>query len=80
MYHGLHISRVHTYQVFQTISFCNMEANICAGPLWSLPRVTLLTPGMLIWSLDLWKMRGPLRYIQGVPGEMCQTSGKCSLC
>ena len=63
MYHALHISSVHTSQVAQTISFCTMGANICAGPLWSMSCVTLLIPGMLMWSLDLWKMCGPLIYI-----------------
>jgi hypothetical protein len=53
MYHGLHISGVHTYQVAQTISFCIMGPNICAFPFWNLPRIKLLTPGMLLWSLDL---------------------------
>jgi hypothetical protein len=62
MYHGLHISGMHTSQDAQTISFCTMEPNICAAPLWSLPHITHLTPGMLIWSLDLRKMCGHLIY------------------
>jgi hypothetical protein len=42
--------------------FCAVAPNICGSSVWNLLYVTLLSPKILRWLLDFWKIHVPLAY------------------
>jgi len=70
----------HGCQLAVTTEFCTVSSNICWSLVWNLFHVTLLTPRILWWLLDFWKIFAPLRIRAyhtrgpyfGVIGARCQ--------